>query len=41
MRSNRLIDNFHEDKECFNINISGQGFQTDAATKKIAAIIES
>lgn len=24
-RSSRSTDRFHEDKECFNINISGQG----------------
>lgn len=29
------IDRFHKDKECFNINISGQGFDTDKATKKL------
>lgn len=32
-RSNRSIDGFREDKECFNINISGQGFDTHEATK--------
>ena len=32
--SNRFIDNFHEAKECFNINITGQGFDTAEATKK-------
>lgn len=34
-RSNRSIDSFREDKECFNINIGGPGFDTDEATEKL------